>query len=121
MKSQAQLTLAPLLLFLVAGSALSSTVFSEDDLKTFKSLQVDEVSTTCGGVLTGESGEISYKVEGSQLSPGERCVWVIRPGGKISDFTLGLTQIGFQNGDVDHRLSIHGFLHDRMTPLEWIP
>lgn len=120
MKAPAHITVASLLLLFITGSALSAAVFSEDDLEIFKSLEVNEVSTSCGGVLTEESGEISYK-HNVTMAYGERCVWIIRPGGKITEYTLGVTQMGFQNDNKDTRLSIHGFLHDRITPTAWIP
>lgn len=52
---------------------------------------------TCGGILTGNFGKISYK-QNSAYGNNERCLWVIMPEA-IRDFTsikVQLVKDGFE-------------------------
>lgn len=88
------------LLLSLAASSVNSVPSEKVDLRIFESLEVDEISNECGGVLTGDSGSIVYK-HNVTFNMNERCVWVIRPGGEISEFTMGLMSRALKMTTVD--------------------
>lgn len=54
-------------------------------------LNMDPLVDTCGGILTGDFGKISYK-KNSAYGNNERCLWIIMPE-KLQDFTVIKVQL----------------------------
>lgn len=76
-------------------------------------------STTCGDLLTGTNGTITYKTD-EFLGKSERCIWVIR-GGNVSDYHIAVFKLGFAPS-ANHQLTITGLAGDYLpTPVYTIP
>ena len=82
-----------------ADIRLGGQVLSELDAAKIRAAYSCGTETTCGGIITTDSGSGSGILDGTTDTPGSPCEWIVTvPAGKVVILTFDIFDVSLFNG-----------------------